>query len=372
MAVYFVQCAESKLIKIGSSLRPFARIRGLQTGCPGDLAILKIIDGDQSLEFSLHERFSGERSRGEWFRPSPELLAAIEEYPESDATKDEEPSYRYERTTSGPKNPIALPYLEQPQINRPIIDAILESHGSYTEIASYHGVSKQRVFQIAARMKLDGIEIPPRIRQRKDYLSKESEIAASLTQSSDSFEIIAWQFDVPMSRVMRIAKRLRNEGIEVIPRVKDRPINPRRLAIEREITESSAPFGEIAARHGLTTGRICHIAKALRDCGVEFPKRYKFGRSPRDQADIDIERQSIEEDIIGSLMTFAEIAKKQGCWPNLVTDIARDLQERGIDFPKRVAFSRPIRPIHATGEFFRLSREHKQACGKQTQGRLFE
>jgi hypothetical protein len=74
--VYFIQ-AERGEIKIGYSSRPYDRLRALQTNTISELRMLKVIEGAQSLEKELHERFKQHRVRGEWFNPHKELLAFI-------------------------------------------------------------------------------------------------------------------------------------------------------------------------------------------------------------------------------------------------------------------------------------------------------
>lgn len=69
--VYFIQSREG-LVKIGRSRTPEKRFRVLRCGSPG--AVLLGIRDDLS-ESELHARFASSREAGEWFRPSPELLA---------------------------------------------------------------------------------------------------------------------------------------------------------------------------------------------------------------------------------------------------------------------------------------------------------
>jgi len=76
--VYFVR-AETGQIKIGFSLAAWSRLEALQTGSPVRLQLLTTTPGDQALEHDLHRRFADARLHGEWFRPTPELIALIEE-----------------------------------------------------------------------------------------------------------------------------------------------------------------------------------------------------------------------------------------------------------------------------------------------------
>ena len=76
--VYFVQSAAGEPIKIGASSNPENRLVGMQGTCPIPLKILAIVpNGGFNLERRLHEQFADERRHGEWFTPSPALLAWI-------------------------------------------------------------------------------------------------------------------------------------------------------------------------------------------------------------------------------------------------------------------------------------------------------
>ena len=75
--VYFIQAANG-FIKIGVAVRPEKRFSALQTGHAQKLHFLGAIPGDAADEREWHSRFLRFHVRGEWFRPEPELLAAIE------------------------------------------------------------------------------------------------------------------------------------------------------------------------------------------------------------------------------------------------------------------------------------------------------
>ena len=67
--VYFIQCAETKFIKIGfSETFPTARLRQLQVGSGGKLHLVAFIQDRASRERELHRQFSEYHERGEWFR----------------------------------------------------------------------------------------------------------------------------------------------------------------------------------------------------------------------------------------------------------------------------------------------------------------
>ena len=77
--VYFLQSLAGGPIKIGcSATDPEQRLRGLQIGSATPFVCIGLTWGEEDLERKLHRRFDKERIRGEWFRPTPELLKYIE------------------------------------------------------------------------------------------------------------------------------------------------------------------------------------------------------------------------------------------------------------------------------------------------------
>lgn len=78
--VYFVEGGEGeqRLIKIGYSNDTRTRLGELQVGSPVELRLLGTIAGSRATEAQLHTIFAADRVRGEWFRPSSDLIAVIE------------------------------------------------------------------------------------------------------------------------------------------------------------------------------------------------------------------------------------------------------------------------------------------------------
>src|ERR1700756_1314270 len=76
--VYFIQDTGTGVIKIGWATDVERRIYGLQISAPSPLVLLAAIKGTHKTERSLHDRFADTRTFGEWFQPTPELLAYIE------------------------------------------------------------------------------------------------------------------------------------------------------------------------------------------------------------------------------------------------------------------------------------------------------
>jgi hypothetical protein len=78
--VYFIQAGEDGAIKIGvTSDDPERRRNQLQVGNPAVLKLLGAIKGDHARERQLHRDLSEWRLEGEWFKPDPTVIAAIQQ-----------------------------------------------------------------------------------------------------------------------------------------------------------------------------------------------------------------------------------------------------------------------------------------------------
>jgi hypothetical protein len=76
--VYFIQAGAGGCIKIGIASNLQSRISCLQIGCPDMLVLLASVPGGAKEESFLHEHLRRHRVRGEWFKPAPEVLDAVE------------------------------------------------------------------------------------------------------------------------------------------------------------------------------------------------------------------------------------------------------------------------------------------------------
>lgn len=79
--IYAIQCGESGPIKIGRARNVRKRLTGLQISHFEKLhvrATLETLD-DVGKELELHKRYAADRIRGEWFKPSPDVLAMVEQ-----------------------------------------------------------------------------------------------------------------------------------------------------------------------------------------------------------------------------------------------------------------------------------------------------
>lgn len=78
--VYFIQAGVSGPIKIGVAGNPMLRLAQLQTSSSEHLRLVATIPGTGAKgEKLLHRRFAAHHQRGEWYRPSVELLEYIKE-----------------------------------------------------------------------------------------------------------------------------------------------------------------------------------------------------------------------------------------------------------------------------------------------------
>ena len=89
VTVYFIRAdCPVGYIKIGIANNPKGRLAGMQVHCPYLLRLLATSTGGRKVEKELHRRFHDAHVRGEWFRPTPELLAFIEALPKPLMTDD--------------------------------------------------------------------------------------------------------------------------------------------------------------------------------------------------------------------------------------------------------------------------------------------
>ncbi len=77
--VYFIQSGDSGPIKIGVSVSVDTRLKNIQVYHPLPLRVIGLIEGTVKKEHEVHTLFAKHRLRGEWFSPSPEILAFIKE-----------------------------------------------------------------------------------------------------------------------------------------------------------------------------------------------------------------------------------------------------------------------------------------------------
>jgi|ERR1035437_479750 hypothetical protein len=75
--IYFIQEEGTGAVKIGISDNPLSRLANLQHSNSKKLTLLSILSGDILTEKALQKRFIKTQIRGEWFEPSPDLLAYI-------------------------------------------------------------------------------------------------------------------------------------------------------------------------------------------------------------------------------------------------------------------------------------------------------
>lgn len=76
--IYFVQSGEKGPIKIGKANDPYKRLISLQTSSSETLTILGLMDGDIKEGKDIHAKFYDCKIKGEWFKPSKDLIEFIE------------------------------------------------------------------------------------------------------------------------------------------------------------------------------------------------------------------------------------------------------------------------------------------------------
>ena len=77
MITYFIRAVSGGPLKIGRTTCLRQRLRDLQTGNPESLEVVAIMLGDWERVF--HYKFIGDSLRGEWYRPSADLLSLLDD-----------------------------------------------------------------------------------------------------------------------------------------------------------------------------------------------------------------------------------------------------------------------------------------------------
>ena len=78
--VYFIKMEETGDIKIGfSEKHPNGRLKDFQTGNSNKLNLIGFIEGTYQDETDLHQEFSENKVRNEWFESSPRLEKRIKD-----------------------------------------------------------------------------------------------------------------------------------------------------------------------------------------------------------------------------------------------------------------------------------------------------
>jgi hypothetical protein len=73
--IYYIACTATERLKIGYTQgEPEVRLKQLQTGSAADLRLMACHPGTLETERQIHEKFSSQRLRGEWFEMSEDLL----------------------------------------------------------------------------------------------------------------------------------------------------------------------------------------------------------------------------------------------------------------------------------------------------------
>ena len=76
--VYFIGNKEYEFVKIGYTVNNIkGRLCDLRVGCPFDLTLLHIMDGDRNTEKYIHKKFELQWVRGEWFKLSGPIQQMI-------------------------------------------------------------------------------------------------------------------------------------------------------------------------------------------------------------------------------------------------------------------------------------------------------
>ena len=84
--IYIIQTKHSQWIKIGFTKSWSKRLKQFNTHTGDDWRLVHLVDGSRDDEMALHNALGPWIARGEWYRPTPEVLATIERFKEGART----------------------------------------------------------------------------------------------------------------------------------------------------------------------------------------------------------------------------------------------------------------------------------------------
>lgn len=141
MYIYFIRKEKGGPIKIGTTADPGQRLVAIQGANPDPLCIVGVAAGGRGAENRIHKVFAKDRLHGEWFQPTPRLLALVERLPSWDEVRE------------GAKCPRIVSRTDTYRM-------LYQAGYSAQEIALYYGVSRQAIHNVSYQH--------PRIDKRKE------------------------------------------------------------------------------------------------------------------------------------------------------------------------------------------------------------
>lgn len=135
--VYFATDGNGR-VKIGLSVDPEGRLRGLQTGSGARITLIGSFKGSFSVEKALHERFASRRLVGEWFRSDPGFLDEIADLIASQP--------RVARPKRLPK-PVGVSMRATPEMSQRFVEFLRSQHRENTasHVSAKTGISRKTV-----------------------------------------------------------------------------------------------------------------------------------------------------------------------------------------------------------------------------------
>lgn len=130
MFLYVIRQGIDGPVKIGCAADPGTRLLSMQAGNPDNLTLAGVCRGNRGAERMLLAAFRPYRIRGEWFKPTPEVLAFVASLPSWESVK------------AGGECPAIRTPSERAQRLR-------DAGYTFQEIGDYMGVTRQRAQQLA-------------------------------------------------------------------------------------------------------------------------------------------------------------------------------------------------------------------------------
>jgi transcriptional regulator of acetoin/glycerol metabolism len=170
--IYFIREAVSEgRIKIGYTAGAvLERLAALQTSNPNKLVVVAELPGSLFEESRLHDRFASCRVHGEWFSPTPELLAFVDGVTAAKgvlpviAVSAKCPKSKPKKLSKRPqhvkRSESVLAQEAQKHKDAVVLKVLTEQHFNKTKAAHALGITRRALHKILSRLVLTDADNP--------------------------------------------------------------------------------------------------------------------------------------------------------------------------------------------------------------------
>jgi hypothetical protein len=294
MVVYFIRRADGTgPVKIGCSAQVDARVAQLSSNHKARLVILACAPGSFRDESRLHRQFASLRLHGEWFEPSPEIMAAVAHVGESGRLPDPVEEDR--------EVVMAARYLEGDTLQA---------------IGDEFGLTRERVRQLlrAAGVPSLGVRAAHR-RSAAPIADWEREVAEVYSTGETSPSEICSRYGLEVAKLYGV---LRRTGTRRFPKG-----HFARLKDDAEITAQCADL----YRQGLKAREIAERIPALRHHETVYKYLARAGVTPsrlggKRRGELQRAAPQIIRDYVAGA-TFADLSERYGASKEGITNLVR-------------------------------------------------